>query len=59
MNADHRATALRFHDDPMLVELDDGGTLGLPLAWPNGLALSTPAPHWRLEEQGVLGRDGA
>ena len=27
------ATAVRFDDDQMWVELDDGRTLGVPLAW--------------------------
>lgn len=27
------ATAVRFDDDQMWVELDDGRTLGIPLAW--------------------------
>jgi hypothetical protein len=28
-----RATAMRFDGDAMWVELDDGRTLGVPLAW--------------------------
>jgi hypothetical protein len=32
-SADLRATALRFDDDAMWVELDDGRTLGIPLVW--------------------------
>jgi len=28
-----RATQVRFDDDQMWVELDDGRTLGVPLAW--------------------------
>lgn len=28
-----RATAVRFDEDQMWVELDDGRTLGVPLAW--------------------------
>jgi len=28
-----RATAVRFDEDTMWVDLDDGRTLGIPLAW--------------------------
>jgi hypothetical protein len=31
--ADVRATAVRFDEDAMWVDLDDGRTLGVPLAW--------------------------
>jgi hypothetical protein len=32
-DADVRATAVRFDEDAMWVDLDDGRTLGIPLAW--------------------------
>ena len=33
MTTSARATKVRFDDDQMWVELDDGRTLGIPLAW--------------------------
>ena len=33
MSTSVRATAVRFDEDQMWVELDDGRTLGIPLAW--------------------------
>jgi hypothetical protein len=33
MNISARATDVRFDDDAMWVDLDDGRTLGVPLAW--------------------------
>jgi hypothetical protein len=38
-----RATAVRFDDDMMWVDLDDGRTLGIPLAWFPRLLRGTPA----------------
>lgn len=32
-SVDVRATAVRFDDDAMWVDLDDGRVLGVPLAW--------------------------
>jgi hypothetical protein len=37
-----RATNVRFDDDQMWVELDDGRTLGIPLAWYPRLLHGTP-----------------
>ena len=37
-----RATSVRFDDDRMWVELDDGRTLGIPLAWYPRLLHGTP-----------------
>jgi hypothetical protein len=37
-----RATCVRFDDDQMWVELDDGRTLGIPLAWYPRLLHGTP-----------------
>ena len=37
-----RATSVRFDDDQMWVELDDGRTLGIPLAWYPRLRHGTP-----------------
>lgn len=39
---DVRATAVRFDDDAMWVDLDDGRTLGIPLAWFPRLFHGTP-----------------
>ncbi|HMG48586.1 MAG TPA: DUF2442 domain-containing protein [Allosphingosinicella sp.] len=41
-SADFRATAVRFDDDAMWVELDDGRTLGIPLVWFPRLLHGTP-----------------
>jgi hypothetical protein len=38
-----RATEVRFDDDAMWVDLDDGRTLGVPLAWFPRLLHATPA----------------
>lgn len=43
MNISPRATAVRFDDDSMWVDLDDGRTLGIPLAWFPRLLHATPA----------------
>jgi hypothetical protein len=37
-----RATSVRFDDNQMWVELDDGRTLGIPLAWYPRLLHGTP-----------------
>ncbi len=41
--ADIRATAVRFDEAAMWVDLDDGRTLGVPLAWFPRLLHGTPA----------------
>ena len=43
------ATAARFDDDTMWVELSDGRTLGVPLAWFPRLLRATPAQRERVE----------
>jgi hypothetical protein len=43
------ATAVRFDDDTMWVELSDGRTLGVPLAWFPRLLRATPAQRERVE----------
>jgi len=42
MNPSVRATSVRFDDDSMWVELSDGRTLGVPLAWFPRLLRATP-----------------
>jgi hypothetical protein len=57
MSISVRATSVRFDDDQMWVELDDGRTLGIPLAWyprllhgtleqRNQLFISPSGLHW-------------
>jgi Protein of unknown function (DUF2442) len=46
--------AVRFDDDAMWVDLDDGRTLGIPLAWFPRLLHGTPAQRALVE----LSRDG-
>jgi hypothetical protein len=41
-NHEARATAVRFDEDAMWVDLDDGRTLGIPLAWFPRLFHGTP-----------------
>lgn len=48
------ATAVRFDDHTMWVELTDGRTLGVPLAWFPRLLKATPAQRERLD----IGRTG-
>ena len=43
------ATAVRFDDDTMWVELSVGRTLGVPLAWFPRLLRATPAQRERVE----------
>jgi hypothetical protein len=43
------ATAVRFDDDTMWVDLTDGRTLGVPLAWFPRLLDATPAQRQRVE----------
>jgi hypothetical protein len=43
MTISARATAVRFDDYSMWVDLEDGRTLGIPLAWFPRLLHSTPA----------------
>lgn len=46
------ARALRFDDDLMWVELSDGRTLGVPLAWFPRLLHATPAQRLAFEISG-------
>jgi Protein of unknown function (DUF2442) len=43
------ATAVRFDEHTMWVELSDGRTLGVPLAWFPRLLRATPAQRERFE----------
>jgi Protein of unknown function (DUF2442) len=43
------ATNVRFDDDTMWVELTDGRTLGVPLAWFPRLLHATPAERDQVE----------
>jgi len=48
-------TAVRFTDDSFIVELDDGRTLGVPLAWFPRLLHATPAErkNFHLSRAGI------
>ena len=48
------ATAVRFDDDKMWLDLTDGRTLGVPLAWFPRLHHATPAQRTKVE----IGRTG-
>lgn len=43
------ATSVRFDDNSMWVELTDGRTLGVPLAWFPRLLRATPAEREKVE----------
>jgi hypothetical protein len=43
------ATAVRFDDDTMWVDLTDGRTLGVPLAWFSRLLGASPEARQRVE----------
>jgi len=43
------ATTVRFDEDTMWVELSDGRTLGVPLAWFPRLLHATPAQRAKVE----------
>jgi hypothetical protein len=43
-----KATAVRFDDDQMWVDLDDGRTLGVPLAWFPRLLHGSPEARGRV-----------
>jgi hypothetical protein len=49
------AKSLRFDDDSMWVELLDGRTLGIPLAWFPRLLHATPAQrqHYEISAEGL------
>ena len=42
MSTSPRATAVRFDEDSFWVDLEDGRTLGIPLAWFPRLLLGSP-----------------
>jgi hypothetical protein len=57
MNSSVRAKSVRFDEDSFWIELSDGRTLGIPLAWfprllqasaaqREGVSLSTRGLHW-------------
>jgi len=48
MNSSVRATRVRFDPDSMWVDLSDGWTLGVPLAWFPRLLHSTPEQRQQL-----------
>ena len=59
-----RATCVRFDDDQMWVELDDGRTLGIPLAWfprllhgtpdqRNQVSISPSGLHWEALDEDI------
>ena len=43
------ASAVRFDDDSMWVDLDDGRRIGVPLAWFPRLLTATPEQRTRFE----------
>ncbi len=55
MNSSVSATAVRFDDDSMWVELSDGRTLGVPLAWFPRLLRASPAQRrdCRISKRGL------
>jgi len=48
MTTSARPVSVRFDDDSMWVELDDGRTLGVPLAWFPRLLHGSPAERERV-----------
>ena len=50
-----KATSVRFDDDNMWVELSDGRTLGVPLAWFPRLLHATPKQRaaYRISSRGL------
>ena len=64
MNSSVRPTSVRFDEDSFWVELSDGRTLGVPLAWfpkllqateaeRNTVTLSTRGLHWEVLDEDV------
>ncbi len=49
MSSSVRAISVRFDDDSFWVELSDGRTLGVPLAWFPRLLRASPAQRERVE----------
>lgn len=65
MSSSVRATGIRFDEDSFWVELSDGRTLGVPLAWFPRLLRATPAQreavtistrglHWEALDEDIL-----
>ena len=50
-----RATGVRFTDDLLYVQLEDGREIGVPLAWFPRLSAATPEQraNWQLVGRGV------
>jgi hypothetical protein len=50
-----RATGVQFSDDRLIIDMADGRTLSVPLAWFPRLLNASPArrAHWRLIGRGV------
>ena len=48
--ADERVSDVRFEDDRLIVDLADGRTIAVPVAWYPRLADATPAQraHWEI-----------
>jgi hypothetical protein len=55
MSSSVKATSVRFDDDSMWVELSDGRTLGVPLAWFPRLLRATPEQReaFRISPRGI------
>lgn len=49
MSTSVKATTVRFDDDTMWVDLSDGRTIGVPLAWFPRLLKATPAQREQVE----------
>lgn len=54
LSADERVSEVRFTDDSLIVELMDGRTISVPLAWYPRLFQATAAQrrHWRISGGG-------
>lgn len=52
--ADERVSGVRFEDDRLIVDLADGRTIAVPIAWYPRLADATPAQraHWEVAGAG-------
>lgn len=52
--ADERVSDVRFEDDRLIVDLADGRTIAVPVAWYPRLADATPAQrtHWEVAGAG-------
>lgn len=52
--ADERVTDVRFEDDRLIVDLADGRTIAVPVAWYPRLEDPTPAQraHWKISGAG-------